>query len=363
MFDLVLVWLISYVQVGRRVGGTWHGHRLILFGFLSQSAKRKTVAVVGSVPQGLVGGQGGSGVGAGDLARFRQVFYGCLSARADALFELTDAVLCSGGPVASLPELSLCGVHRRGHGGMYDGWRAGGSRSPKRAHPSRTRSGRRRGRIPARSCWRASWTPAGSIEDRPRWWASRARISLTCVQCGAGATPPGDVAHHVVPMFDQLVDTRHPPPTPASRHDLDKTVTHARTQTVQQPIKGLNAKAEAWSARHLRPRGVAGQGLRRLRCRFAGSVDPATCMRGLRSGPGWRRSARAGGGEGQVPPRRVRSHPVDTDRAPRRGDSHPVDPDCAAMGVAPPVDTDCAPLGVAHPVRGVRGVVVGCAVG
>ena len=125
MFDLVLVWLISYVQVGRRVGGTWHGHRLILFGFLSQSAKRKTVAVVGSVPQGLVRGQGGSGVGAGDLARFRQVFYGCLSARADALFELTDAVLCSGGPVTSLPELSLCGVHRRGHGGMYDGLACG----------------------------------------------------------------------------------------------------------------------------------------------------------------------------------------------------------------------------------------------
>ncbi len=64
-------------------------------------------------------------------------------------------------------------------------------------------------------------------------------------------------------------------------------------------------------------RGVAGQGLRRVRCRFAGSVDPARCMRGLRSGPGWRRSARAGGGEGQVPPRRVRSHPVDTDCAPR----------------------------------------------
>ncbi|WSL88875.1 transposase [Streptomyces sp. NBC_01724] len=31
-----------------------------------------------------------------------------------------DAVLCADGPVTSLPELSLSGVHRRGHGAMYD---------------------------------------------------------------------------------------------------------------------------------------------------------------------------------------------------------------------------------------------------
>jgi hypothetical protein len=54
------------------------------------------------------------------LAGFRSVFYRCLTARGDELFELTDAVLCAGGPVTSLPELSLCGVHRRGHGAMYD---------------------------------------------------------------------------------------------------------------------------------------------------------------------------------------------------------------------------------------------------
>jgi hypothetical protein len=44
----------------------------------------------------------------------------------DTLFELCDAVLCTPGPVTSLPELSLCGVHRRGHGSTYaalaDGW-------------------------------------------------------------------------------------------------------------------------------------------------------------------------------------------------------------------------------------------------
>jgi hypothetical protein len=54
------------------------------------------------------------------LSRFRREFYSCLTLRADALFELADAVLCAGGPVVSLPELSLEAVHRRGHGAMYD---------------------------------------------------------------------------------------------------------------------------------------------------------------------------------------------------------------------------------------------------
>ena len=56
----------------------------------------------------------------GDLSRFRQEFYQCLTARADALFELTDAVLCADGPVTSLVELSLAVEHRRGHGALYD---------------------------------------------------------------------------------------------------------------------------------------------------------------------------------------------------------------------------------------------------
>jgi hypothetical protein len=56
----------------------------------------------------------------GELAGFRQRFFDCLTARADALFELCDAVLCSDGPVVSLPELSLAVEHRRGHGALYD---------------------------------------------------------------------------------------------------------------------------------------------------------------------------------------------------------------------------------------------------
>jgi DDE superfamily endonuclease len=55
----------------------------------------------------------------GDLRQFRQEFYSCLTSRADAMFELTDAVLCADGPVRSLAELSLVGEHRRGHGSSY----------------------------------------------------------------------------------------------------------------------------------------------------------------------------------------------------------------------------------------------------
>ncbi|MEV4648317.1 transposase [Saccharopolyspora sp. NPDC049357] len=56
----------------------------------------------------------------GDLSRFRHAFYQCLAARADVLFELTDAALCAEGPVTSLVELSLATEHRRGHGALYD---------------------------------------------------------------------------------------------------------------------------------------------------------------------------------------------------------------------------------------------------
>ena len=56
----------------------------------------------------------------GELSRFRQAFYRCLNARADALFELAEAVLCADGPVRTLAGLSLAPEHRRGHGALYD---------------------------------------------------------------------------------------------------------------------------------------------------------------------------------------------------------------------------------------------------
>nr|WP_198045650.1 NF041680 family putative transposase [Kitasatospora mediocidica] len=54
-----------------------------------------------------------------DLARFRGVFYDCLTGRRDALFELADAVLCTDGPVKTLVDLALAPEHRRGHGSLY----------------------------------------------------------------------------------------------------------------------------------------------------------------------------------------------------------------------------------------------------
>src|SRR3954462_4513447 len=54
------------------------------------------------------------------LRAFRGELYGCLARRADELFELTDALLCTDGPVSSLVGLCLAPEHRRGHGALYD---------------------------------------------------------------------------------------------------------------------------------------------------------------------------------------------------------------------------------------------------
>jgi hypothetical protein len=55
------------------------------------------------------------------LSRFRNDVYACLQARADALFELTDAMLCEPGPVHSPVDLTLSPEYRRGHGALYGG--------------------------------------------------------------------------------------------------------------------------------------------------------------------------------------------------------------------------------------------------
>jgi hypothetical protein len=50
---------------------------------------------------------------------------GCLTSRADASFELIDAILCAGHAVTSLVQLSLEPEFRRGHGALYDALSAG----------------------------------------------------------------------------------------------------------------------------------------------------------------------------------------------------------------------------------------------
>ncbi|MEV4438934.1 NF041680 family putative transposase [Streptomyces sp. NPDC049577] len=54
-----------------------------------------------------------------ELSRFRAGLYGCLARRADAFFELTDALLCADGPARTPVELSLTAEHRRGYGSLY----------------------------------------------------------------------------------------------------------------------------------------------------------------------------------------------------------------------------------------------------
>jgi DDE superfamily endonuclease len=59
------------------------------------------------------------------LEEFRGRLHKCLTARADALFDLADAVLCSDHAVRSLVQLSLEPEFRRGHGALYDALAAG----------------------------------------------------------------------------------------------------------------------------------------------------------------------------------------------------------------------------------------------
>lgn len=61
----------------------------------------------------------------GALDGFRDGLYSCLTRRADALFELVDAVLCTPARVTDLAHLSLEPVFTRGHGALYDGLNAG----------------------------------------------------------------------------------------------------------------------------------------------------------------------------------------------------------------------------------------------
>jgi hypothetical protein len=79
-----------------------------------------TLSCPGAGLQALAGGPA-----LGALRDFRARLHECLTARADALFELADAVLCADRPVSSLVQLSLEPEFRRGHGALYDALAAG----------------------------------------------------------------------------------------------------------------------------------------------------------------------------------------------------------------------------------------------
>ena len=101
----------------------------MIFRFLSQNLKTRAVAVAFSIawPGSEVELLAEDDGQARDrLAAFRQELYRCFTARADALFELADAVLCADGPVKTLVGLSLAPEHQRGHGALYDAVNCGG---------------------------------------------------------------------------------------------------------------------------------------------------------------------------------------------------------------------------------------------
>jgi len=54
-----------------------------------------------------------------ELSSFRMDLYAAMPRRADALFDVSDVLLCADGPVRALVELALAPEHRRSHGSLY----------------------------------------------------------------------------------------------------------------------------------------------------------------------------------------------------------------------------------------------------
>ena len=83
---------------------------MVIFGFLPQNWKTQAVAVAFSIawPGGTVEPGPGEDQARDRLAGFRRELYGCLTARADELFELAGAVLWDGDAILE---------DRRSHGG------------------------------------------------------------------------------------------------------------------------------------------------------------------------------------------------------------------------------------------------------
>ena len=138
------------------------------------------------------------------LSRFRTEFYGCLTARADALFELTDAVLCTDGPVKTLVELSLAPEHRRGHGALYDGLNQRPDRRRPAAH-GRWPACRCRGPPTGGSCWRSMSAPGCARTRRP------ARSGCSATSTAAGEEPGADDPGLAVLVRRRAGDRAAPP--------------------------------------------------------------------------------------------------------------------------------------------------------
>jgi hypothetical protein len=158
----------------------------------------------------LQGGPGG--VALAELAGFRRRMSGCLWRRADALFELADAVLTA--PAARpLPHLSLEPAFRRGHGMVYQGLA--------------------RGRL-----------DEDGLRDllvacRPAQWPLAFAIDASAYPRPAAETSPGRAFHHA-----------------AGPHGADGAVAGWAFQWLAQ----LSFDPDSWTAPHDQVRVAAGHG-------------------------------------------------------------------------------------------------------
>src|ERR1700745_3050022 len=93
-----------------------------IFGFRPKKTRMRMSVTVGvGVPDVGAAGERTCSVESNHIVMFRHSFYSCLTRRADALFELCDAVLCVEGPGSPLVGLSLAPGDRGGVGGLFCG--------------------------------------------------------------------------------------------------------------------------------------------------------------------------------------------------------------------------------------------------
>ena len=113
-----------------------------------------------------------------ELSSFRLELYAAVPRRADALFEVGDALLCTDGPVRTLVELALAPEHQRSHNSLYAALNQGDLDTTRLRTAIATRDlprgpGRRIvlavdvSRIDvASSCWNGSARPSRTPQDR-----------------------------------------------------------------------------------------------------------------------------------------------------------------------------------------------------
>lgn len=120
------------------------------------------------------------------LIAFRAGFYGCLRRRADALFELADAVLTAPGRVESLVQLAEETVFRRGHDALYAAL-AGGDVDTEALGGLLARSWEPADEGPVKIAVDVSPWPRPHAETSPE----RANCYRSCRCRGSGKTVPG----------------------------------------------------------------------------------------------------------------------------------------------------------------------------